>query len=209
MLILGILAGSLHPFGLSTLIAVLCGLATGVAAALLEAVIARASIPAVIGGCAGMLVGALLGLLFVFALDSATLVAGHTALFFRVAAPIVGGYFGLLLGIAKSSAFSFSWLRPGSAGTTGGVYPDEKILDTSVLIDGRIADIAEAGFMDGRLIVPQFVLHELQLVADSSDSAKRNRGRRGLDVVQRLQKLPGIHIEITMSGHSPRFATST
>ncbi len=51
-----------------------------------------------------------------------------------------------------------------------------KLLDTSVLIDGRIVDIAESGFMEGRLIVPRFVLHELQLVADSSDSAKRNRG---------------------------------
>jgi uncharacterized protein YacL len=72
-----------------------------------------------------------------------------------------------------------------------------KVLDTSVLIDGRIVDIAESGFLEGRLIVPRFVLHELQLVADSSDSAKRNRGRRGLDVVQLLQKQPRIRLEVT------------
>ena len=58
-----------------------------------------------------------------------------------------------------------------------------KLLDTSVLIDGRIADICEAQFLDGPLLVPEFVLHELQLVADSGDALKRQRGRRGLDVL--------------------------
>jgi uncharacterized protein YacL len=71
-----------------------------------------------------------------------------------------------------------------------------KILDTSVIIDGRIADIAETGFIDGALVIPQFVLRELQMVADSSDSNKRNRGRRGLDVLQRIQKMPQLNIQI-------------
>jgi uncharacterized protein YacL len=71
-----------------------------------------------------------------------------------------------------------------------------KILDTSVIIDGRIADIAETGFLEGALVIPQFVLRELQLVADSADSMKRNRGRRGLDVLQRLQKMSNLSIEI-------------
>jgi uncharacterized protein YacL len=70
------------------------------------------------------------------------------------------------------------------------------ILDTSVIIDGRIADIAETGFLDGTLAIPQFVLRELQLVADSADSLKRNRGRRGLDVLQRLQKMPQLKVQI-------------
>ena len=68
-----------------------------------------------------------------------------------------------------------------------------KILDTSVIIDGRICDIAETGFLDGTIVIPQFVLRELQLVADSADSLKRNRGRRGLDILQRLQKV-GYHV---------------
>ena len=71
-----------------------------------------------------------------------------------------------------------------------------KILDTSVIIDGRIADIAETGFLDGIIVIPQFVLRELQLVADSSDSLKRNRGRRGLDILQRLQKNTSLNIQI-------------
>ena len=66
-----------------------------------------------------------------------------------------------------------------------------KILDTSVIIDGRIADICETGFIDGTLVIPQFVLKELQHVADSSDSLKRNRGRRGLDILQKIQKMVG------------------
>ena len=71
-----------------------------------------------------------------------------------------------------------------------------KVLDTSVIIDGRIADICETGFLDGTLVVPQFVLRELQQVADSSDSLKRNRGRRGLDVLQRVQKMAHVQVQI-------------
>jgi uncharacterized protein YacL len=71
-----------------------------------------------------------------------------------------------------------------------------KLLDTSVLIDGRIADVCEAHFLDGVLGVPQFVLHELQLVADSSDSLKRQRGRRGLEVLQRMQKMPHVEVRV-------------
>jgi uncharacterized protein YacL len=69
-------------------------------------------------------------------------------------------------------------------------------LDTSVIIDGRIADIAETGFLDGVLVIPQFVLRELQLVADSADSLKRNRGRRGLDILQRIQKIATLQVQI-------------
>ena len=72
-----------------------------------------------------------------------------------------------------------------------------RILDTSVIIDGRIADICETGFMDGTLVIPQFVLKELQLVADSSDSMKRNRGRRGLDILQKIQKMAGVDVMIS------------
>ena len=71
-----------------------------------------------------------------------------------------------------------------------------KVLDTSVIIDGRIADICETGFIDGTLIVPQFVLRELQQVADSADSLKRNRGKRGFDVLQRLQRIPKVTVKI-------------
>src|ERR1700746_4020852 len=92
------------------------------------------------------------------------------------------------------------------ADSLGGVFPAPpiatdtgsamKLLDTSVLIDGRIADISDAHFLDGVLGVPQFVLHELQLVADSSDPLKRQRGRRGIEVLQRIQKMAHLEVQI-------------
>jgi uncharacterized protein YacL len=72
-----------------------------------------------------------------------------------------------------------------------------KILDTSVIIDGRIADLVETGFIEGVLLVPQFVLRELQQVADATDPVRRNRGRRGFDVLQRLQRREQVKVEIT------------
>lgn len=103
-------------------------------------------------------------------------------------------YCGLLVGAVKGDYLDLSAL--------GGILSDRttklgyKILDTSVIIDGRVADIAEAGFMGGTILIPQFVLRELQQIADSSDSAKRNRGRRGLDILQRIQKNQGLDVQI-------------
>jgi uncharacterized protein YacL len=75
---------------------------------------------------------------------------------------------------------------------------DTKILDTSVIIDGRIADVAEAGFITGTMIIPKFIIKELQHIADSSEPIKRVRGRRGLDVLKRMQKdIPNVSVKIT------------
>ncbi len=103
-------------------------------------------------------------------------------------------YVGLLVGAAKGDYLDLSAL--------GGILSDRgskqlfKILDTSVIIDGRVADIAETGFLGGIILIPQFVLRELQQIADSSDSAKRNRGRRGLDILQRIQKNHNLEVQI-------------
>lgn len=72
-----------------------------------------------------------------------------------------------------------------------------KILDTSVIIDGRIADICDTGFLEGILVIPNFVLNELQMIADSADSIKRNRGRRGLDILNKMQKDHSIKVKIS------------
>src|SRR6266511_6134931 len=71
-----------------------------------------------------------------------------------------------------------------------------KILDTSVIIDGRIVDVCQTGFIEGTLLVPQFVLRELQQIADSSDALKRNRGKRGFDILQRLQRIARVTVRI-------------
>ena len=104
-------------------------------------------------------------------------------------------YLGLVIGGRKGD-----WLKPENIiGLFRSAGPRKrfKVLDTSVIIDGRIADICETGFMDGTLVIPQFVLKELQLVADSSDSMKRNRGRRGLDILQKIQKMAGVDVTIS------------
>ena len=74
---------------------------------------------------------------------------------------------------------------------------DPKILDTSVIIDGRIADICKSGFIEGSLVIPGFVLEELRHIADSSDLLKRNRGRRGLDILNKIQKELDFQVEIS------------
>ena len=104
-------------------------------------------------------------------------------------------YLGLVLGGKHGE-----WLEPARLVTlfrAAGPQRRYKILDTSVIIDGRIADVCETGFMDGTLVIPQFVLKELQLVADSADSMKRNRGRRGLDILQKIQKMAGVEVSIS------------
>ena len=103
-----------------------------------------------------------------------------------VSSYVVGAYLGIVVGLSKGPE-----LRETSEGVHWGPQgygSTPKILDTSVIIDGRIADICETGFLEGPLIVPQFVLKELQHVAGSADALKRNRGRRGLDILQRVQK---------------------
>src|SRR5574337_177331 len=84
----------------------------------------------------------------------------------------------------------------GIFGTERASHGVSKVLDTSVIIDGRVADICEAHFLDGNILIPQFVLRELQLVADSSDPLKRQRGRRGLEVLGRIQKMPHLDVRI-------------
>jgi uncharacterized protein YacL len=121
--------------------------------------------------------------------------ASHTQSFLQILVMLLMAYVGLIVGANKGDLLNLAAL--------GGIFGGEKqskksykILDTSVIIDGRIADIAETGFLDGIIVTPQFVLRELQLVADSADSLKRNRGRRGLDVLQRLQKMATLEIQI-------------
>ena len=193
--LIGGLAAVTHPFRLSPPAAAASGILVAAIAFLVEMRLRRASLKALIGGSAGTLIGTGIGLLFSFVLNQAALLQGPTLQFLRLAIPLLGAYMGVLVGVAKAHLIPFDLL--GLNADRGSPSSHPKVLDTSVLINGRIADIAESGFLDGHLIVPEFVLHELQLVADSADSAKRNRGRRGLDVVQRLQSIPALQMEVS------------
>lgn len=120
-----------------------------------------------------------------------------TSYFIRIFFLIIMPYIGFLIGTRKSEwldpAYYFRFFKEKSVGRT------YKILDTSVIIDGRITDICDTAFIEGSLVIPQFVLKELQLVADSSDGLKRQRGRRGLDVLDHLQKSSQVSVVISES----------
>jgi uncharacterized protein YacL len=145
---------------------------------------------ALIGGCVGLVIARTIGSgLFWADIGDSRVAFLHS--FVLIALP----YLGLVLGGTHGE-----WLEPArlvSLFRSAGPARRYKILDTSVIIDGRIADVCETGFVDGALVIPQFVLKELQLVADSSDSMKRNRGRRGLDILQKIQKMSGVEVIIS------------
>ncbi len=192
ILVLGFSATAFRPAGEPVWSAALLGVAIGGAALIVERRIARSTLQRLIGMAAGLITGllcaALVSLVLSHASDSPAL------RFAQIACLLLFAYLGGVLGAAKGDLLNLTAL--GLFGSDAPAGTDRKILDTSVIIDGRIADIAETGFLDGVLVVPQFVLQELQTVADSSDSMRRTRGRRGLDVLQRIQKMPKLKVQI-------------
>jgi len=185
----------IQPFELpSKLHAGVVGALIGLAIVLFEWKLRRISLKRLIGAAIGSVLGIFGAYLFALVIRN-SIPPGHTQSFLQLIVMLLMAYVGLIVGSNKGDLLNLSAL--------GGVFGGEKqsrksykILDTSVIIDGRIADIAETGFLDGTIVTPQFVLRELQLVADSADSLKRNRGRRGLDILQRLQKVASLQIQI-------------
>ncbi len=184
----------LQPFHLSSLYSVLLGGALGAFFVLFEMRLEKASLKRLLGAAIGSILG-ILGALMMGYLLNLTEIEKNTVSFFQINLLLLMAYVGLVLGANKGDLLNLTAL--------GGLFAGErqpkknyKVLDTSVVIDGRITDVCETGFIDGILIIPQFVLRELQLIADSSDSQKRNRGRRGLDILQRMQKMATIHVQI-------------
>jgi len=151
----------------------------------------RTLIGAAIGSILGIVGAYLIGML-ITAQDINTL--GGMRTFLTIVLACFMGYVGLMVGAAKGDYLDLSAL--GGIFSDKNVKRDYKILDTSVIIDGRIADVAETGFVGGTLIIPNFILAELQQVADSADSSKRQRGRRGLDMLQRLRNNSKLDIQI-------------
>ncbi len=171
------------------------GALIGVGIIVLETRIRMVSAKEVAGGFAGALLGVLVALLVSVPLGKISVSPGaHT--FWQSLVLLLFTYVGLMLGWKRGE-----WFDPLSIKAYFEGAPVQKktykILDTSVIIDGRIADLCETGFMDGTLIIAQFVLRELQQVADSADSLKRNRGRRGLDILQKVRKMSDIDVEVS------------
>jgi uncharacterized protein YacL len=147
---------------------------------------------AVIGFVLGLVLGRLVYASLVNFLTAFPLSVGVLA---QTLCLVGGGYLGALVAMDKGREFNFAgFIRLLKEQPRAESY---KLLDTSVIIDGRIADITETGFLEGTLVIPQFILRELQHIADSSDPLKRNRGRRGLDILQKIQKKVDIRVEIS------------
>jgi uncharacterized protein YacL len=190
----GYSAFQLHPLAAGELPNVLFGFVLGVLIVVFEMRLKDTSVThmvgALLGGAIGLAAAKTIGAAMYWAnLSDGKVVFLHSMIL--LAFP----YLGLVLGARRGE-----WFEPAHLiGLFRATGPRKRyrILDTSVIIDGRIADICETGFIDGTLVIPQFVLKELQLVADSSDSMKRNRGRRGLDILQKIQKMAGVDVMIS------------
>jgi len=156
----------------------------------------KASLKTLIGAAVGSILGIvgafLIGVLISIQKEAA--VSAEMQTFLTISLAFFMGYVGLMVGAAKGDYLDLSAL--GGIFSDKNIKRDYKILDTSVIIDGRIADVAETGFLGGTLIIPNFILTELQQVADSPDSSKRQRGRRGLDMLQRLRNNSKLDIQI-------------
>ncbi|MHB9146637.1 MAG: PIN domain-containing protein [Symbiobacteriia bacterium] len=152
----------------------------------------------IIYGAIGLIVGLIIANLLILALSRVPLLGGIAAALIT----LIAVYLGMSVAAKKREEMSglFAWLpksirdRDKLSRTEGAAQP--KILDTSVIIDGRIADILQTGFIEGALIIPGFVLEELRHIADSSDALKRNRGRRGLDILNKIQKELALPVQI-------------
>ncbi|HZY30688.1 MAG TPA: PIN domain-containing protein [Candidatus Methylomirabilis sp.] len=174
----------------------LLGALCGVVVLVLQRKFRQTSLKVILNGIIGFVVGlGLAGIFFVAIAGLLISVPAYMAMTLRVVVTIGAAYLGAAVAIEKGREFSIANLvrllreEPRTK--------SYKILDTSVIIDGRIADICDSGFLEGTLLIPQFVLRELQHIADSSDPLKRNRGRRGLDILQKMQKKVDVHVELS------------
>ena len=194
LVITAVVSYHFRPFRLPGPYAALLGFLFGLAIVLFEMRLRQASLKRLIGAAIGSILGILGACLMTLVLVK-TSIEPNTRSFLQVVLLLLMTYVGLIVGANKGDLLNLGALG-GLFGTERFPKRNFKVLDTSVIIDGRIADICEAGFVDGIVLIPQFVLRELQLVADSADSLKRNRGRRGLDILQRIQKMHSLQVEI-------------
>jgi len=146
-----------------------------------------------VGGAVGLVTGLVVAFLIKSILFEFVAFAGPTGGYIAIALYLVVSIFAAFLGarVGAKQRVTLGRIATPSSGGGGG---EPKVLDTSVIIDGRVLDIVRSGFLDGPLLLPRFVLRELQLIADSADPLKRTRGRRGLELLSTLQETVPIEI---------------
>ncbi len=165
----------------------------------MRAILGRVAAETLFAALIGLVMGLLIAALLAFPLSLLPPPLGNVLPFLGV---VVFGYFGVSLFIMRQADILslLSALGGRSEGGSGSSWTNLNrtiLLDTSVIIDGRVADIARTGFLPGTLLIPRFVLNELQYIADSPDSLRRQRGRRGMEVLGELQKLPNVLVRVS------------
>jgi uncharacterized protein YacL len=187
----------LRPFGLDPWAAAVLGAVAAAAVIVFELRVRALSIKRLLGAVLGSVLGIIGAALFGMVLG-ASLPPGGTRALLQLFVLMLMSYIGLMVGASKGDLLNFTGaLADLFAGErSASSKRNAKILDTSAIIDGRIADVVETGFLEGILVVPEFVLRELQAIADSSDSSRRQRGRRGLDILQKMQADPLLSVQI-------------
>jgi uncharacterized protein YacL len=167
----------------------------------LRSLLGRIDATTLVAGLTGLIVGLLISALLAFPLSLLPSPFGEVLPFLGV---LILSYFGVALFIMRQRDI-FAIMRdrlPRRGGTQQDTEGDNLLIrtilmDTSVIIDGRILDIARTGFLTGTLVIPRFILNELQYIADSADGLRRQRGRRGMEILAQLQKVPGIPVQIS------------
>ncbi|MCL6447769.1 MAG: TRAM domain-containing protein [Armatimonadetes bacterium] len=198
-------------FALGSLVGIVAGLllapliirGAGVLTAFLEQYLQKTPLQDLLMGAVGLI----LGLIIANLLSPILFVVGVFGKIAWVLLAILLGYLGISIGIKKREEI-IGLLGSFRLGKEKGLKGDKKhtnwkVLDTSVIIDGRIADLCESGFIEGTLLVPAFVLEELRHIADSEDVLKRNRGRRGLDILNAMRKSAKVKVQIYDNAHGP------
>ncbi len=181
--------GSGHGYSVEGLI---IGIFFGAFSLLVESMLRRMSFGSIIGGLFGLGVGLLSANLLLLPLRYIIVDPSWRLSTFALNAIL--GYGGLLVGLRRGKNLTVPAIMRLFKGQE--MEQDLKIFDTSVIIDGRIADVIEVGFLEGIFIIPQFILQELQYIADSPDPMRRTKGRRGLDILHRIQKMSNIKVRI-------------
>ncbi len=192
----GYLLVSFHaPWGGRPFLGLALGMVIGLLIMVLEEMLRKVPSRLLTAGLFGFFLGLILAKVLLVLLSTFLPSQGLLALAVQGTLMVAGGYLGTILAVDKGREFNIAnFIRLLKEQPRAKSY---KILDTSVIIDGRIADVCETGFLEGSLVIPQFILRELQHIADSSDPLKRNRGRRGLDILQKMQKKVDVHVEIS------------
>ena len=173
------------------------GLIFAVILVVIERLLKKVSLKEILTSLFGLVAGLVAANLLVFLTSVIIEEEGNNGIIRMIAAAssLTLGYLGTTIAYKKRDEFGF--LMPSDGNYSRRSHSNElKILDTNVIIDGRILDICETGFVEGTMVIPRFVLNELQYIADSADMLRRNRGRRGLDILHRMQKSPNIKVQI-------------